>query len=192
MLLMIDNYDSFTYNLVQYFVELGVRVIVRRNDQVCLNELKHLSITHVVFSPGPGRPEDSGACVSVLEKYKSRLPILGVCLGHQLIAQYFGATVTHAKGVVHGKASRLHHNSKGIFKGLSEGFDVGRYHSLVVQSSSFPSDLEAVAWTQNEYGDKDEIMALQHMQYPIFGVQFHPESILSECGHDLLNNFLHE
>ena len=174
MLLMIDNYDSFTYNLVQYFGELGQDVKVYRNDQVTVGEIENLAPDHIVISPGPCTPNEAG-----------KKPILGVCLGHQAMGQAFGGKIVHAKELMHGKTSMVHHKGEGVFKGLPSPFEATRYHSLVVERESLPDCLAITAWT-----DDGEIMGLRHKEYVVEGVQFHPESILSEHGHDLLRNFL--
>jgi len=190
MLLMIDNYDSFTYNLVQYFGELGVDVQVYRNDQISLQAIKQLSPEKIVISPGPCTPNEAGISLAVIEHFKGRLPLLGVCLGHQSIGQAFGGDVVHAKQIMHGKTSMVYHNSTGIFHGLANPFEATRYHSLVVAKHSLPDCLEITAWTQDSQGEFDEIMGLRHTRYPVEGVQFHPESILTQHGHDMLLNFL--
>lgn len=185
MILMIDNYDSFTYNLVQYLGELKAQVQVFRNDAISISEIKTLSPTHIVISPGPGRPEEAGISCAVIKEFYRFIPILGVCLGHQAIGYVFGAKVVNAKKLMHGKTSYIYHNRKGIFKGLPNPFVATRYHSLLVENSSLPSELEIVAWTKEK-----EIMGLRHKKYPLWGVQFHPESILTKSGKDLLRNFL--
>jgi anthranilate synthase component II len=185
MLVMIDNYDSFTYNLVQYFGELGQIPQVYRNDALSVAELEALSPSGIVISPGPGRPEDAGISESVIRDLGSRIPVLGVCLGHQAIGQVFGATVGYAPSLVHGKTSPVFHDNKGLFKGLSCPFQATRYHSLVVERASVPDDLEITAWTEDGL-----IMGMQHKSYPIHGVQFHPESILTVEGKSILKNFL--
>ena len=182
--LLIDNYDSFTYNLVQAFLVLGAEVTVHRNDQITVAEALKLDVTHLVISPGPGRPDDAGVSLDMIAAFEGRTPILGVCLGHQSIGQAFGGTVTHAGRVMHGKTSLVHHNGQGLFTGF-ESFTATRYHSLVVERDSLPDCLEETAWT-----DDGEIMALRHRELPVAGVQFHPESIDTENGHQLLQNFL--
>lgn len=190
MLLMIDNYDSFAYNLVQYFGELGQQLTVMRNDQAELMELCNLQPEFVVISPGPCRPEQAGISTDLVGALGSSVPILGVCLGHQCIAQAYGGIIVHAHTVMHGKTSMIHHKGVGVFKGLPSPFEATRYHSLVVDVESLPPDLEVTAWTETATGEFDEIMGLRHRRYPVEGVQFHPESILSEHGHALLANFL--
>jgi anthranilate synthase component 2 len=190
MLLMIDNYDSFTYNLVQYLAELGEDVRVVRNDALSIDEIARLAPERIVISPGPGTPDQAGVTLQLIEKLGGRIPILGVCLGHQSIGQVFGGKVIRAQKIMHGKTSMIHHTSKGVFAGLPNPFEATRYHSLVVEKSSLPTSLEVTAWTQNDDGSLDEIMGLRHRTLPIEGVQFHPESILTQHGHDLLRNFL--
>jgi anthranilate synthase component 2 len=190
MLLMIDNYDSFTYNLVQYFGELGQAVEVRRNDAIDVAGIEALKPERIVISPGPCTPDTAGISLEVLEKLSGKVPILGVCLGHQSLGQAFGGRVVRAKTIMHGKTSKVHHNGKGVFAGLPSPFEATRYHSLVVEKDSLPDCLEVTAWTLDEQGGFDEIMGLRHRSLPVEGVQFHPESILTEHGHDLLRNFL--
>ena len=190
MLLMIDNYDSFTYNLVHYYAELGQEVKVVRNDELSIEDIKLLNPEFIVLSPGPCTPNEAGICVSVLEQLSGEYPIFGVCLGHQSLGQAFGGKVIRAKTIMHGKTSMIHHNGKGAFTGLPSPFEATRYHSLVVEQESLPDCLEITAWTQNEDGSLDEIMGLRHKTMRVEGVQFHPESILTQHGHDLLNNFL--
>ena len=190
MLLMIDNYDSFTYNLVQYFGELGADVHVYRNDKITLEEIEKLAPERIVISPGPCTPNEAGVSVPLIKRFAGRLPILGVCLGHQSIGQAFGGQVVRAREVMHGKTSSIHHNHGGVFKGLPKVFEATRYHSLVVERASLPDCLEVTAWTQHPDGSFDEIMGLRHKTLAIEGVQFHPESILTQHGHDLLRNFL--
>jgi anthranilate synthase component 2 len=185
MLLMIDNYDSFTYNLVQYFSELGQEVVVERNDKISLKEIKNLNPEFLVLSPGPCTPNEAGISLEIVSNFKGKIPILGVCLGHQSIGQAFGGKITHAKTIMHGKTSDIHHTNKGVFKGLSNPFTATRYHSLVIERESLPDCFEITAWT-----DDEEIMGIRHKELYIEGVQFHPESILSEYGHDLLRNFI--
>ena len=189
MLLMIDNYDSFTYNLVQYLGELGEDVRVFRNDKITIAEIEALRPARIVISPGPCTPNEAGISLALIDHFKDRLPILGVCLGHQSIGQVFGGKVVHAKRVMHGKLSQIHHNDTDIFKGLANPFTATRYHSLVVEQDTLPGCLEMTAWTNEEDGTT-EIMGLRHREYPVYGVQFHPESILTQRGHDLLRNFL--
>ncbi|MDD3765495.1 MAG: aminodeoxychorismate/anthranilate synthase component II, partial [Nevskiales bacterium] len=187
---MIDNYDSFTYNLVQYFGELGADVRVFRNDQISVDEVAALQPRHIVLSPGPCTPNEAGICLELIDRLKGRFPILGVCLGHQSIGQAFGATVQRAREVMHGKVSLVHHNDHGIFHGLPSPYTATRYHSLVVAREGLPDCFEITAWTEHPGGAMDEIMGLRHRELPIEGVQFHPESILTEHGHALLKNFL--
>lgn len=190
MLLMIDNYDSFTYNLVQYFGELGQAVLVRRNDDITLAEIAQLQPTGLVISPGPCTPNEAGISLAAIQEFAGQLPILGVCLGHQAIAQAFGGKVVRARQVMHGKTSRIRHTQQGVFAGLPNPLTVTRYHSLIVEAASLPSDFSVTAWSQTESGEQDEIMGMQHNSLPIHSVQFHPESIMTECGHQLLGNFL--
>ncbi|WAJ69708.1 anthranilate synthase component II [Catenovulum adriaticum] len=188
MLLIIDNYDSFTYNLAHYFQELNIKVKVVRNDAISLDEIEQLKPSHICISPGPCTPNESGISLAVIKHFTGKLPILGVCLGHQCIAQVFGAKVVKANKVMHGKTSLVEHNSQGLFKGIDRDFLVTRYHSLTIQPDSLPSFLKPTAWS-NEISDK-LIMGIEHIQYPVFGVQFHPESVMSEFGHHILRNFL--
>jgi len=190
MLMMIDNYDSFTYNLVQYFGELGEQVEVHRNDQISIAQIEALNPTRIVISPGPCTPNEAGVSLAVIEHFAGKLPLLGVCLGHQSIGQAFGAKVVHAKTIMHGKTSLVHHHDVGVFKGLKNPLEATRYHSLVLAADSLPDCLEVTAWTEDEHGELDEIMGLRHKTLAIEGVQFHPESILTECGHEMLKNFL--
>jgi anthranilate synthase component 2 len=185
MLLMIDNYDSFTYNLVQYLGELKQEVVVFRNDEVSLDEIAALRPAHIVISPGPCTPSEAGISVPLIRRFAGEIPILGVCLGHQSIGQAFGGRIVHAKRVMHGKVSIIHHGGQGVFAGLREPFEATRYHSLVIERDSLPKVLEVTAWT-----DDSEIMGVQHKSLPIQGVQFHPESILTQFGHELLRNFV--
>ena len=185
MLLMLDNYDSFTYNLVQYFGELKQEVVVFRNDEVSLEEIAALRPAHIVISPGPCTPAEAGISVPLIERFAGATPILGVCLGHQSIGQAFGGKIVHAKQVMHGKVSLIHHRQAGVFQGLQEPFEATRYHSLVIERESLPHALEVTAWT-----DEGEIMGVRHRSLPVEGVQFHPESILTQHGHQLLQNFL--
>ena len=187
---MIDNYDSFTYNLVQYFGELGADVQVVRNDEITVEQIEYLRPDKVVISPGPCTPKEAGISVGAIRKYAGKYPLLGVCLGHQSIGYAFGGNVIHAKSIMHGKTSAVYHNDLGVFKGLNNPFTATRYHSLVIEQSSLPDCLEITAWTQNAAGEMDEIMGVRHKSLDIEGVQFHPESILTEHGHDLLRNFL--
>jgi anthranilate synthase component 2 len=192
MILMIDNYDSFTYNLVQYFGELGEEVRVIRNDEMTLDALRRLAPSAIVISPGPGTPDQAGISLEIIERLGGTLPILGVCLGHQAIGQAFGGQVVRAREIMHGKTSMIHHDGKGVFRGVPNPFEATRYHSLVVEKSTFPAELEVSAWTLREDGSIDEIMGLRHRSLAIEGVQFHPESILTQHGHALLGNFLGE
>ncbi|MGO8755425.1 MAG: anthranilate synthase component II [Gallionellaceae bacterium] len=185
MLLMIDNYDSFTYNLVQYFAELGADVAVRRNDEVTLQQIDDLHPQYIVISPGPCTPNEAGISVPVIKTFAGRIPILGVCLGHQSIGQAFGGRIIHAKQLMHGKTSVIHHSGGSVFTGLPNPFTATRYHSLVIERASLPDCLEITAWT-----DDGEIMGVRHKTLAVHGVQFHPESILTEHGHDMLDNFL--
>jgi len=190
MLLMIDNYDSFTYNLVQYLGELGADVHVYRNDKISLEEIETLAPERIVISPGPCTPNEAGISLALIERFAGRVPILGVCLGHQSIGHAFGGDVVRARAVMHGKTSPIFHADGGVFKGLPRGFEATRYHSLVVAKDSLPDCLEVTAWTQHADGSVDEIMGLRHKTLAVEGVQFHPESILTQYGHDLLRNFL--
>jgi anthranilate synthase component 2 len=190
MLLMIDNYDSFTYNLVQYFAELGAEVQVHRNDQITIEEIAQLKPERLVISPGPCSPSEAGISVAAIQHFAGRLPILGVCLGHQSIGQAFGGNIVHAGVIMHGKTSAIYHADVGVFAGLSNPFQATRYHSLVIEQSSLPDCLEVTAWTQNADGTREAIMGVRHREFVIEGVQFHPESILTQHGHDMLRNFL--
>lgn len=190
MLLMIDNYDSFTWNLVQYFGELGEDVRVIRNDAMTLDGVRELDARAIVISPGPGTPDEAGVSLQIIDRLGGGVPILGVCLGHQAIGQAFGGEVVRAREIMHGKTSPIHHDGKGVFAGLPSPFEATRYHSLVVEKSSVPDCLEVSAWTLHADGTIDEIMGLRHRTLAIEGVQFHPESILTRHGHDLLRNFL--
>lgn len=190
MMIMIDNYDSFTYNLVQYLGELGADVEVHRNDQITVDEIEKLKPERIMISPGPCTPNEAGVSMQTIEHFAGKLPILGVCLGHQSIGQVFGGKIIHAKEIMHGKTSMIHHNDKGVFKGLKNPYEATRYHSLVIEKESLPDCLEITAWTENADGSIDEIMGVKHKELAIEGVQFHPESILTEHGHDLLRNFL--
>jgi|TARA_Y100000310_G_scaffold345576_1_gene466802 anthranilate synthase component 2 len=190
MLFMIDNYDSFTYNVVQYLGELGSSVQVYRNDEIAVDEIAELAPEKIVISPGPCTPNEAGISMDVIRRYEGKLPILGICLGHQCIGQVYGGNIVRAKKVMHGKTSMIHHNGVGVLKGLSNPFEATRYHSLVIDQESLPDCLEVTAWTEDGDGEVDEIMAVKHAEYMLEGVQFHPESILTEQGHDLLHNFL--
>jgi anthranilate synthase/aminodeoxychorismate synthase-like glutamine amidotransferase len=187
---MIDNYDSFTFNLVHYFQALGQEVLVFRNDEISVNDIEKLQPDYIVISPGPCSPNSAGISLKVIAKFVGHIPLLGVCLGHQCIAQHFGAVVEKAKHVMHGKTSHIRHHQQGLFTQLKLPLRVTRYHSLIVNKNSLPEELFISAWSENESGEMDEIMALKHQTLPIYGVQFHPESILSEQGKELLNNFL--
>ena len=188
--LMIDNYDSFTYNLVQYLGELKVDVEVVRNDQYTVEQVQANDASHIMLSPGPCTPNEAGISMPVIEAMAGVKPILGVCLGHQSIGQVFGGNIVHAREIMHGKTSMVHHQGQGVFRGLDNPYEATRYHSLVIEKSSLPDCLEITAWTQNEDGGMDEIMGVRHRELPIEGVQFHPESILTQFGHELLQNFL--
>ncbi|MDG1165448.1 MAG: aminodeoxychorismate/anthranilate synthase component II [Porticoccaceae bacterium] len=190
MIVMIDNYDSFTYNVVQYLAELKADVQVFRNDEITIAEIEKLAAEKIVISPGPCTPNEAGVSVECIKTFAGRIPILGICLGHQSIGQAFGGKIIRAKQVMHGKTSMIYHDNSGVFKDLSNPFEATRYHSLVIDQSSMPDCLEIHAWTQNEDGSIDEIMGVRHKELAIEGVQFHPESILTAHGHDLLNNFL--
>jgi anthranilate synthase component 2 len=190
MLLMIDNYDSFTFNLVQYLQQLGAEVKVVRNDALTVEEIAALAPERIVVSPGPDTPDEAGVSLQVIERLGPAIPILGVCLGHQAIGQVYGGQVVRADTIMHGKTSPVRHEGKGVFAGLPDGYTATRYHSLVVDKASLPDALEVTAWTENPDGSVEQIMGLRHRQYPVEGVQFHPESILTEHGHALLKNFL--
>ncbi|QWF70759.1 aminodeoxychorismate/anthranilate synthase component II [Methylomonas paludis] len=189
-LVMIDNYDSFTYNLVQYFGELGAAVNVVRNDEITVEQIAELKPDKLVISPGPCTPKEAGISVDTILEYAGKLPILGVCLGHQSIGYAFGGNIIRAKSIMHGKTSLVYHHNQGVFKGLNNPFIATRYHSLVIEQDSLPECLEITAWTQDAGGNIDEIMGVRHRNLDIEGVQFHPESILTEHGHDMLRNFL--
>ncbi len=190
MLLMIDNYDSFTYNLVQYLGELGAEVKVVRNDELNIAQIEALGPRQLVVSPGPCTPNEAGVSVDAIRHFAGRIPILGVCLGHQSIGQAFGGRIVRARQVMHGKTSPIRHASGGVFAGLENPLECTRYHSLVIERTTLPESLEITAWTETETGELDEIMGVRHRVFDVEGVQFHPESILSEQGHDLLRNFL--
>jgi anthranilate synthase component II len=190
MLLMIDNYDSFTWNLVQYLQTLGAQVKVVRNDELTADEIAALAPERIVISPGPCTPNEAGVSVELIRKLGAHVPILGVCLGHQSLGQAYGGDVVRAKTIMHGKTSRIRHLGTGLFAGLPDGYEATRYHSLVVSQDTLPACLEVTAWTDHEDGSIDEIMGLRHREHPVQGVQFHPESILTEHGHALLKNFL--
>ena len=185
MILMIDNYDSFTYNLVQYLGGLGAQVKVFRNDKITVTRIKKMKPKRIVISPGPGRPENAGVSCEVIKEFADKIPILGVCLGHQAIGYVFGGRIINAKRLMHGKTSLIYHNKKDIFKGIPNPFEATRYHSLIVEKRSLPDCLEITAWTK-----ESEIMGLKHKVFPLWGVQFHPESILTKAGKDILVNFL--
>ena len=190
MVLMIDNYDSFTFNLVQYLQTLGAEVKVVRNDELSVRQVEALAPDRIVISPGPCTPNEAGVSVDVIRELGARVPVLGVCLGHQSIGQAYGGDVVRAKTIMHGKTSRIRHEGRGVFAGLPDAYEATRYHSLVVSRETLPDCLEVTAWTDSEDGSFDEIMGLRHREHPVEGVQFHPESILTEHGHALLKNFL--
>lgn len=190
MLLMIDNYDSFTYNVVQYLGELKADVKVVRNDELTLDEIIALNPERLVISPGPCTPKEAGVSVAAIEAFAGKIPVLGICLGHQSIGQAFGGKIVRARAVMHGKTSVMHHKGQGVFRDLAKPFEATRYHSLVIEKESLPHCLEITAWTETENGEVDEIMGVRHKDYSVEGVQFHPESILTQHGHQLLSNFL--
>ena len=190
MLLMIDNYDSFTFNLVQYFGELGAQVEVHRNDHISIDQIEKLNPKHIVISPGPCTPNEAGVSMDVIRRFQGEIPILGVCLGHQSIGQVYGGNIIRARQVMHGKVSPVYHKDFGVFKGLNNPVTTTRYHSLVIEKETLPNCLEVTAWTRLNNGSNDEIMGVRHKELPVEGVQFHPESIMTEQGHDLLANFL--
>ncbi len=190
MLLMIDNYDSFTYNLVQYFGELGQEVVVYRNDEISLEQIEQLAPEYLVISPGPCTPNEAGISIDAIKYFAGKIPMLGVCLGFQSMVQAFGGNVVGAKEIMHGKISKVHHTGKGVFNTLNNPLDATRYHSLVAEQSSLPDCFEITAWTQNQDQSIDEIMGIRHREFALEGVQFHPESILTEQGHEMLDNFL--
>ena len=187
---MLDNYDSFTYNLVRYFRELGAEVVVYRNDEISLAEIEQLAPSHIVISPGPCTPDEAGISMAAIAHFAGKIPLLGVCLGHQSIGQVFGGKVVRAEKVMHGKTSMVSHEQAGVFAGLAQPVEVTRYHSLVVEAHSLPECLEATAWSLNAAGDKEVIMGIRHKTLDVEGVQFHPESVLTHQGHELLANFL--
>ncbi|WP_262186367.1 aminodeoxychorismate synthase component II [Serratia fonticola] len=189
MLLLIDNYDSFTYNLYQYFCELGAEVLVKRNDELQLADIERLAPQHLVISPGPCTPNEAGISLAAIRHFAGKLPILGVCLGHQALGQAFGADVVRAREVMHGKTSAIRHHNLGVFKGLNNPLTVTRYHSLILDAATLPDCFEVTAWSERD-GERDEIMGIRHRTLALEGVQFHPESILSEQGHQLLGNFI--
>ena len=190
MMVMIDNYDSFTYNLVQYLAELGAEVAVHRNDQITVAEIEKLNPDHLMISPGPCTPNEAGISMEAIKYFAGKIPVLGVCLGHQSIGQVYGGKIIHAREIMHGKTSMIHHGNVGVFKGLSNPYEATRYHSLVIEKETLPDCLDITAWTENEDGSMDEIMGVRHKELAVEGVQFHPESILTEHGHDLLKKFL--
>lgn len=190
MLVMIDNYDSFTYNIVQYFAELGADVRVFRNDSITIEEIEAMQPDHLVVGPGPCTPNEAGISMAAIRHFAGKVPVLGICLGHQAIGAVFGGDVIRAGQVMHGKLSAIHHNNSGVFAGLGNPYRATRYHSLVISKQSLPDCLEVTAWTENNDGSMEEIMGVRHKTLAVEGVQFHPESILTEHGHDLLNNFL--
>ena len=190
MLLMLDNYDSFTFNLVQYLQALGAEVRVERNDALTVDEIERLAPERIVISPGPCTPNEAGVSMALIERLGATTPILGVCLGHQSIGQVYGGDVIRAGRIMHGKTSRIRHEGKGVFAGLPDGYEATRYHSLVVDKRTLPAALEITAWTEHDDGSMEEIMGLRHREFPVEGVQFHPESILTRHGHALLKNFL--
>ena len=190
MILMIDNYDSFTYNIVQYLAELKADVSVYRNDEITIADIEKMAPEKIVISPGPCTPNEAGVSVDTIKTFAGNTPMLGICLGHQSIGQAFGGNIIRAKQVMHGKTSMMHHDDSGVFKGLSNPFEATRYHSLVIDQATLPDCLQVTAWTQNEDGSLDEIMGIRHRELAIEGVQFHPESILTQHGHELLDNFL--
>ena len=190
MLLMLDNYDSFTFNLVQYLQALGAEVRVERNDALTVDDVEKLAPERIVISPGPCTPNEAGISVELIKRLGANIPILGVCLGHQGIGQAYGGDVIRASKIMHGKTSRIRHEGKGVFAGLPDGYEATRYHSLVVDKTTLPDCLEVTAWTENEDSSMEEIMGLRHREHPVQGVQFHPESILTQHGHALLKNFL--
>lgn len=192
MLLMIDNYDSFTYNLVQYFGELGQEVEVHRNDEISLQEIEKLAPEFLVISPGPCTPNEAGISIEAIKHFSNKVPILGVCLGFQAMVQAYGGKIIGAKKIMHGKVSAVHHTGKGVFSNLKNPLNATRYHSLVADQSSLPDCFEITSWTNNNNGNVDEIMGIKHKEFAIEGVQFHPESILTEQGHEMLGNFLHQ
>jgi anthranilate synthase/aminodeoxychorismate synthase-like glutamine amidotransferase len=185
MILVIDNYDSFTYNLVQYLGEMNQKVKVYRNDKITVDEIKKLQPDYIVISPGPGSPKDAGISNKVIKEFAGKIPMLGVCLGHQCVGEVFGAKIVRAKNIMHGKTSEIYHNKKGLFKGIKNPFSATRYHSLIIKNNTIPASLKVIAKTKN-----NEIMALKHKKYPLWGVQFHPESILTDYGRKILKNFL--
>jgi anthranilate synthase component 2 len=190
MLIMIDNYDSFTYNIVQYLGELGVEVEVHRNDEISIEEIKEKAPSHLVISPGPCNPDKAGISLATINEFSGKLPILGICLGHQSIGQAFGGKIVRANKIMHGKTSIIHHKGTSVFAGLPKNYTATRYHSLVIEKEGMPSCLELTAWTESDDGSVDEIMGVRHKELEVHGVQFHPESILTDHGHALLKNFI--
>ena len=190
MILMIDNYDSFTYNLVQYLGELGAEVVVHRNDQITVDEIRQMNPEKIVISPGPCTPNEAGVSVETINAFTGKVPLLGVCLGHQSIGQAFGGKIVRAREIMHGKTSLIYHDNTGLFKGLPNPFQATRYHSLIIEESTLPDSLRINAWTQLDDGSRDEIMGVTHKEFTVVGMQFHPESILTPEGHDMLKNFL--
>ncbi len=190
MILMIDNYDSFTYNIVQYLGELGAEVATLRNDEITLDDINKMAPKKIILSPGPCTPNEAGICLDVVKTFADQLPIFGVCLGHQSIAQAFGGRIVHAKEIMHGKISHVHHGNQGVFKDLPNPMQATRYHSLVAEIESLPDCFDVTAWTNLPNGEIEEIMGIRHKTLPIEGVQFHPESIMTPMGHQLLQNFL--
>lgn len=190
MLLMIDNYDSFTYNIVQYLGELGSSVVVQRNDEIEIDEIESLAPSHIVISPGPCTPNEAGISMQVVERFAGTVPILGICLGHQSIGQVYGGRIVRARSVMHGKTSMIHHKHEGVFENLESPFEATRYHSLVIEKETLPECLELTAWTESDDGEVDQIMGVRHRTLGVEGVQFHPESIVTQHGHELLRNFL--
>lgn len=190
MILMIDNYDSFTYNIVHYLRELGANVRVFRNDQITLKQIEALAPKQIVISPGPCTPNEAGISLELIHHFAGVLPILGICLGHQSIGQCFGGHIVGAKQIMHGKTSQIYHNNTSVFRGIANPFEATRYHSLVIDPASLPACLSMTAWTETENGEVEEIMGVAHRKYPIHGVQFHPESIMTNVGHQLLKNFI--
>ncbi len=189
-LLMIDNYDSFTFNLVHLFEQIGINVVIKRNDEVSIDQIKKIDPTHIVISPGPCTPNEAGISLETVTIFRSKVPILGVCLGHQVIAQNSGAKIIKANKILHGKTSKICHNSKGIFDGLPQNFQATRYHSLTIDSTTLSTDLETTAWTADQFGNRETIMGIRHKKFPIYGIQFHPESVLSEFGFEMLSKFV--
>lgn len=190
MLLVIDNYDSFTYNVVQYLGELGANVVTHRNDEIEIEDIEKLNPAHIVLSPGPCTPDKAGISMAVIKEFAGKIPLLGICLGHQSIAQVYGADIVRADKVMHGKTSPIYHSNSGVFSGLNCPFQAARYHSLVIDPVTLPDCFEVTAWTQNENGSVDNIMGIRHLELALEGIQFHPESIFTEHGYDLLKNFL--